>query len=295
MSAGKSVLVTGSSSGFGRSISETLARQGHTVFATMRNAAGKNAPAAAELRQMAEQEKLALHVAELDVTDAGSIDAAVQQALAAAGRLDVVVNNAGVMAIGLTEAMTIDQIRQMFEVNVLGAFRVNQAALPHMRRQKSGYLIYISSAGGSLMYPFMGVYGATKAALTSLAESLHYEIFSLGIDTTIVQAGVYATELGKNVQFAARTDVAQTYDQIGAMAQGYMNNFAAALSPEAAGDPRQVADWVGELLALPAGQRPLRTPIGPYSEGLAPLNQSHEAVQSQVLPALGLQSLLVRQ
>lgn len=208
MNSPQSIFVTGSSSGIGRSICETLARQGHTVFATMRQVSGKNAAAAQELQALAQQENLALHVIELDTTDDASVASAVEAALGIAGKIDVVVNNAGVMAIGISEAMTVSQVQQMYDVNVVGAFRVNQAVLPHMRQRGSGYLIYVSSTGSLIVFPFMGMYGATKAAFSAMAEALHYELYTLGIDTTILQCGAYATSLPNNVQVGTRDGIA---------------------------------------------------------------------------------------
>jgi NAD(P)-dependent dehydrogenase (short-subunit alcohol dehydrogenase family) len=294
MSSPQTILVTGSSSGFGRCISQTLARQGHRVWATMRQTSGKNAPAAQDLQQWAQAEHLALQVLDLDVCDDASVQGVVQTAIAEAGGLDVVINNAGVMAIGLAEALTVAQVQHMYEVNVLGALRVTQAVLPHWRAQRAGYVLYLSSGGGSVVYPFMGMYGATKAALNAMAETLHYEVYRLGIDTTIVQAGMYATELRANVQIAAIPQVTAAYGEVGTLAQGLVGNFAAALTPGVAGDPQEVADLIAGLIAQPAGQRPLYQAIGPHTEALAGMNDMHLGVQHQVLSGMGMAALLNR-
>lgn len=294
MSSQQTILVTGSSSGFGRCISQTLARQGHRVWATMRQTTGKNALAAQTLQQWAQAENLALQVLELDVCDDASVQGAVQTAITEAGGLDVVINNAGVMAIGLAEALTVAQVQHMYDVNVLGALRVTQAVLPHWRAQRAGYVIYLSSGGGTLVYPFMGIYGATKAALNAMAETLHYEVYSLGIDTTIVQAGMYATELSTHVQIASNPPVTEAYGVSGAIAQGLVSNFAAALAPGVAGDPQEVADLIGGLVAQPAGQRPLYQAIGPHTEALGGINEMHLSIQHQVLSGMGMAALLTR-
>ena len=143
----ETVLVTGSNSGFGRLIVETLARQGYIVFAGMRATSGRNAPAAAELLSLAEREQLAMHIVELDVTDDVSVEQAITAVIAATGRLDVVVNNAGVSFSGPLEAFTPEQVRQQFETNVFGVLRVNRAALPQMRQQGSGLLLQMGSLG----------------------------------------------------------------------------------------------------------------------------------------------------
>jgi NAD(P)-dependent dehydrogenase (short-subunit alcohol dehydrogenase family) len=287
-----SVLITGCSSGFGWATAQTLARRGYIVFATMRDVAGKNAEAAGALRGLARQENLALSVVEMDITDDASVQQAVNSLLATAGRIDVVVHNAGRGVVGLAEAMEMEALQALFEVNVLGALRVNRAVLPTMRQQQSGLLIYLSSSGSRLVYPFMGVYGATKAALEAIAETLHYEVYGLGIDTAIIQAGMYATDFGQKAAMSSDPALEAAYGLAGQIAQGFMGNYAATMA--AGGNPQQVADFIADLIAMPAGQRPFRTVIGPFTEGLVALNPAIEAVQSQVLPSLGLDSLLAR-
>lgn len=144
----KTILVTGSSSGFGRLMVETLARQGYAVFAGMRAPAGKNAPAADEIRALAQREHLSAHVVEMDVTDDASVEQAIESIVGITGRLDVVVNNAGIAYSGPLEAFTIDQIQDQFDTNVFSVLRVNRAVLPHMRRQGSGLLLQIGSLAG---------------------------------------------------------------------------------------------------------------------------------------------------
>ena len=145
MDSKRVVLITGSSSGFGRMIAETLARHGHTVFATMRDSEGRNAAKAAEIQALAERESLALYVLELDVTDDASVDRAVQVVVQRAGRLDVAINNAGYVLAGLVEAATTEQAQNIMDTNFLGSVRVNRAVLPHMRHQRSGLLLHVSS------------------------------------------------------------------------------------------------------------------------------------------------------
>src|SRR5579862_5467456 len=150
MSSGKTVLITGASTGFGRLIAETLARKSYSVFATMRSVEGKNAKAAGELRELAKSELLNLQVLERDVTQDDSVEHAVAASVEAAGRIDIAVNNAGYGIVGVTEAVTLEQIQRIMNTNFLGAARVNRAILPIMRRQKSGLLLHISSGAGRL-------------------------------------------------------------------------------------------------------------------------------------------------
>lgn len=286
------ILITGSSSGVGRSSAEVLARHGYTVFASMRDIAGKNAPVAAELRDLAARESLALHVIELDVTNDRSIQHAVEVILAQTGRLDVLVNNAGFGIVGLTEATSVEQAQRMVDVNLLGVLRVNQAVLPHMRREGSGLVVYISSTSARVVYPFLGLYGATKSAVDIMAEAMHYELFGVGVDSVILQLGGYATEFGSKALLAADEGMAHDYGVAGEMVQGFTAHFSNALDD--CQDPRDVGEAIAKLIEQPHGQRPLRMSFGTGSEGLDDLNQPLAAYQRQVLSGMGLSPLLER-
>jgi len=227
----QTILVTGSTSGFGRLMVETLARQGYIVFAGMRAAAGKNAPAAEELRALAQREALALQIVEIDVTDDASVERAIAVIIETTGRLDVVVNNAGVSYSGPLEAFTLEQVRQQFETNVFSVLRVNRAVLPQMRKQGSGLLLQIGSIVGRLGLPFLGLYGATKFALEGLTESYRYELAPFGIDAAIIEPGTFPTTISANRQVAADAERFALY-------QAAMNAFTV---PFYAGtDPRHL-------------------------------------------------------
>ncbi len=290
----KSILVTGSSTGIGRALCEHLARQGHTVFASMRALTGKNAPHAESLRALAQKEKLALFPVDLDVRDEDSVRSAVEKVSCQSGRLDVLVNNAGVMAMGLTEAISTEQLQSMIDVNILGAFRMCQAVLPLMRRQQDGLLVWTSSLGASLHYPFMGVYGATKAALEAMAESLHYEVFACGIDTVIVQAGMFSTALGDNVVLAKDDAMVSEYGVVGQIAAGFSTGFRSLLASPAASPPQILAEAVADQIARPKGTRTLRLPVGAHAEAMSAINPVLDAVMSQVIPGMGMGALLER-
>src|SRR5258708_19706616 len=134
----------------------------------MRAAAGKNGAAGEELRALAEREQVGLDMVELDITDESSVGQAIESIVGITGRLDVVVNNAGMSYIGPLEAFTLEQVQQQFDTNVFGVWRVNRAALPHMRRQGSGLLLQIGSIRGRLGFPFLGLYGESKFDLEGL-------------------------------------------------------------------------------------------------------------------------------
>jgi NAD(P)-dependent dehydrogenase (short-subunit alcohol dehydrogenase family) len=292
MTSKQNILITGCSTGLGRSMAENLARQGHNVFASMRSVSTKNAQSAESLRALASTEGLSLRVIEMDVTREDSVSSAVRQVLSEAGHIDTLINNAGVMTIGISEAISVDQYRTMFEVHVLGAFRVAQAVLPGMRKRGEGLLVYISSSGATFKYPFMGLYGSVKAALESMAEVMNYELFSLGIDTVIMQAGMFATHVGENAKRAENDGVWQEYGLAGQIASGFAGGFAPMVST--GGDPKLLAEAVAQQINLPSSQRSLRIPIGPFSEGLVALNPTLANFQGAVLPALGMGALLER-
>src|SRR6266851_1951372 len=187
MNSKQVVLITG----FGRMFADTLARRGHTVFATMRDPGGRNAKNASAIRALAEKDSLPIYVLELDVTDDASVERAVDAAIGKAGRIDVAINNAGYAVSGLAEAVTIEQAQRLMDTNFVGSVRVNRAVLPHMRRQRSGVLMHISSGAGRIIAPSMGFYCASKFALEALAEAYRYELAAQGIESVIVEPGPY--------------------------------------------------------------------------------------------------------
>jgi NAD(P)-dependent dehydrogenase (short-subunit alcohol dehydrogenase family) len=264
----QTILVTGSTSGFGRLTVETLARQGYTVFAGMRAVAGKNASAAEDLRALAQREQLAVHIVEIDVTNDASVEQGIASIVGITGRLDVVVNNAGIAYGGPLEAFTSEQVQQQFDTNVFGVLRVNRAALPHMRRQGSGLLLQIGSIAGRLALPFLGLYGATKFALEGLTGSYRSELAPFGIDAAIIEPGTYPTPIEAKFQSAADTERTALYQS--AIDAFMMPFYAEERSSATPPDPQEVADAVARVIAQPAGERPLRTVVATVAQRQAP-------------------------
>jgi len=283
MNSKQVVLITGSSTGFGRLFAETLARKGHTVFATMRDAGGRNAKNASEIRTLAEKESLPIHVLELDVTDDASVGRAVDAAVAKAGRIDVAINNAGYYLSGLAEAVATEQAQRLMDTNFLGPVRVNRAVLPHMRRQRSGVLMHISSGAGRVILPSAGFYCASKFALEALAESYSYELAAQGIESVIVEPGQYETPVFGNTVTAADQARANTYGA----AKEFPAKVNAALS-STAGNAQEVADTVLRIIETPAGERQLRYFVSPQNFGVDEINALSRQVQANVLEAFGL-------
>jgi NAD(P)-dependent dehydrogenase (short-subunit alcohol dehydrogenase family) len=280
------VLVTGASTGFGRLIAETLARRGYRVFATMRGLATKNAGQAAAFAELAQRESLWLRTLELDVTQDSSVEAAVDAAIGQAGRIDIAVNNAGYGLMGVSEAVTPEQATRIMETNFMGPVRVNRAVLPHMRRQKSGLLIHISSGAGRVVVPSMGFYCASKWALEALAEEYRYELAPLGIDSLIIQPGAFPTAVFSNIERAADVERNHDYGPVSGIADHVLSMLGSSR-----GNPQQVADAVLATIETPLGQRPLRQRIGSGVDGIVALNQLSERTQAQLLAAFGIQEI----
>jgi NAD(P)-dependent dehydrogenase (short-subunit alcohol dehydrogenase family) len=222
----------------------------------------------------------------LDVTDDKSVDRAVSTVIDEAGRIDVLVNNAGYGVMGVTEAVTLEQARRIMDTNFFGAVRMNRAVLPYMRGQRSGLLIHISSGAGRIVVPSMGFYCASKWAMEALAEEYRYELASLGIDSVIIQPGAYPTAVFENIERAADTPRAQAYGAVNDIADRVLGMLGGAK-----GDPQEIADVVLRTIETPPGHRKLRQRVGSGVQGIADLNQLSEEVQKQILAAFGMADL----
>ncbi|MBI0318202.1 SDR family NAD(P)-dependent oxidoreductase [Streptomyces javensis] len=288
------VLVTGASSGFGALTARALARAGHTVYAGIRQPATRNASAVAELTRYATDHDVDLRAVELDVTSQDSADSAVARILADRNRLDVIVHNAGHMATGPAEAFTPEQLAQLYDVNVLGTQRVNRAALPRLRAQGEGLLVWIGSSstrGGCP--PFVGPYFAAKAAMDALAVSYAAEVVRFGIDTAIVVPGAFTsgTNHFSHAGAPADADRATAYDErYGTLLADLDQRLTALIPPDA--DAAHVADAVVRLVALPAGTRPLRTHIDPSRDGSEVVSAVADRVRAEFFRRAGLDDLL---
>jgi NAD(P)-dependent dehydrogenase (short-subunit alcohol dehydrogenase family) len=292
MTAPRTILVTGSSSGFGRLISETLARRGHTVFASMRELAGRNADSAAALSRFDGGE---IHPIEIDVASDASVERGVAGVLAATGgRLDAVVNNAAIGTLGPEESYTAAEFMAVFDTNVAGAQRVNRAALPAMRARGEGLLIHVTSTGGRLVYPGMGLYGATKFALEALAEAYAYELAPLGVESVVVQPGGFPTGFMASARLPADSERGAAYGPLGAFAQQFQGMIAAMRAAPDAPDAQLVADAVARLVEAAPGTRPLRTVVdpAPSSALMAQINRTCEEAQAATLRGMGMEALL---
>jgi NAD(P)-dependent dehydrogenase (short-subunit alcohol dehydrogenase family) len=291
----KVILITGSSSGFGRLTAEALAKAGNIVYASMRDVAGRNAKNAAEMADMSKQDGVDLRAIELDVQSEPSIDAAVAKIIADSGKIDVLVHNAGHMMFGPAEAFTPEQFAQQYDVNVLGTQRVNRSVLPHMRAAKQGLLVWISSsssAGGTP--PYLAPYFAAKAAMDSLAVLYARELSRWGIETTIVVPGAFTKGTNHFAHSGRPADEARVaeyeagpYKNFG---EDVMKAFAAIVPDEA--DPIGVADEIVKIVDMPFGKRPFRFHYDPTEDGASVSFAVIDRVRAEMLHRVGFPDLL---
>jgi NAD(P)-dependent dehydrogenase (short-subunit alcohol dehydrogenase family) len=274
------VLVTGCSSGFGELIARTLARAGHHTFATMRGVAGRNQEATQKFRDLAAAERLDLDVVEMDVASDESVRLGVDEILARTGRIDAVVNNAGVSSSGPLEAFSVDQMATLLNVNALGGMRVSKAVLGPMRARRSGQIIWISSTLGRVLRGRGGLYPASKWAVEGLAETLHHQVAPWGVDVTILEPDSYATAHIYKMMRADDQDVAAAYAAFDAQTNGARRGIS---QPDYRPDPQEVADAVRHLIGVPAGQRPLRMVVGPdFTDAVVEYNQAYERLRAHL-------------
>jgi NAD(P)-dependent dehydrogenase (short-subunit alcohol dehydrogenase family) len=289
------IVITGASSGFGALAARALAHAGHTVYASMRETTGRNAPQVEEVQKYAAEHAVDLRAVELDVASEASAEAGIQKILAESGRLDVVIHNAGHMSFGPAEAFTPEQFAQLYDINVLSTQRVNRAALPHLRKQGRGLVVWVSSSsarGGTP--PYLSPYFAAKAAMDSLAVSYASELARWGIETSIIVPGAFTK--GTN-HFAhsgspADKDRAAEYDNgpYAGVPDKALKGLA-ALEPADA-DAKSVADAIVKVVDMPFGKRPFRTHIDPSEDGAEIVNGVADRVRAEMFRRIGLEDLL---
>jgi len=283
----KNIIITGSSSGFGLKAAKDFADEGNNVFATMRNPDGKNAEKKAELEAYSDQ----IYVLDMDVTSDDSVTAAMGTILAEVGNIDVLINNAGIMYIGITEAYSVEQARFQMETNYFGAIRTMQAVLPAMRKAGSGLIINTSSLVGRISPPFFSTYTATKHALEAYSQGLRYELSPFGVDVALVEPGPFGTGLLASGKVPDHGDVLESYGELAGVPAAMSEEFDQMLQREDAPDPQWVVDAYLKLTELPAGERPTRTVVG-LTWGVDEINEKTQPIQDNVLKEMQLDSVL---
>jgi len=289
------ILVTGASSGFGLMTAKALAEAGHTVYASMRETTGRNASQVAAVAAWAAEHKADLRTVELDVQSDASADAGVARIIADAGRLDVIVHNAGHMVFGPAEAFTPEQLIQQYDVNVLGAQRVNRAALPHLRGRHKGLLVWVGSSstrGGTP--PFLGPYFAAKAAMDALAVTYSTELALWGIETTIMVPGAFTKGTNHFAHSGKPADAARVAEYEAGPYAGIAEKALkglAGLEPADA-DPAEVARQIVRVVDMPFGKRPFRVHVDPSQDGAEIVNGVADRMRHEMYRNIGLENLL---
>ncbi|OGB18259.1 MAG: short-chain dehydrogenase/reductase [Burkholderiales bacterium RIFCSPLOWO2_12_67_14] len=261
MSNSKVVVVTGVSSGIGRAAAMKFAQQGCRVFGTVRNTAKAQAIPGVALIEM-------------DIRDDVSIERGILTIIAQAKRIDVLVNSAGGTLLGAAEETSIAEAQTLFDTNVFGLLRVIKAVLPHMRQQRSGRIVNVSSVLGFLPAPYMALYSASKHAVEGLSETLDHEVRQFGIRVALVEPSFTKTNLDLNApQTVAR--ISDYSQELGIVSQAIQNNVQKAPQPEGVA-ATMVAAALGpwKMRHTPKGEASLLAklrrfmPAGPVEKGL---------------------------
>ncbi|MDZ3991922.1 oxidoreductase [Pseudomonas sp. Teo4] len=258
-------LITGASRGFGTLIAQQALAAGDAVIATARN------PQDIETRLGQHPNLLAVR---LDVTREDEAHAAVSAGIKRFGRIDVLVNNAGFGVLGAVEETSASETERLFATNVFGVLNVTRAVLPHMRRQRSGHVINISSLGGYQAYMGWGVYGSTKFAVEGISEAMHQELAPLGIKVTVVEPGFFRTDFLDDQSLVKTALELADYDAT----VGAMRNHAEAANHAQPGNPEKLAEAL--LTLVNASNPPLRLALG--SDAVARIEAKHRVVEQEL-------------
>ena len=289
------IIITGASSGFGALTARALAKAGHTVYAGMRATEGRNAPAVADAAEFARDNNVDLRSVELDVASDASVVSGIARIIADEGRLDVIIHNAGHMSFGPAEAFTPEQFAELFDINVLSTQRVNRAALPYLRKQGTGLLVWVSSSssrGGTP--PYLSPYFAAKAARDSLAVSYASELARWGIETSIIVPGAFTKGTNHFAHSGSPDDTARAAEYNEGPYKGVPEQALqglAALEPADA-DAGTVAVAIVDVVGKPFGTRPFRVHIDPSADGAEIVNGVADRVRAELFRRIGLEDLL---
>ncbi len=274
---GRTILITGASSGFGRVGALHYASLGAKVIATMRNIPR---PEAETLAAEAAKDKLDLHIVEIDVTSDASVASGTAKALEiAGGRIDTLVNNAGIGITGPVEVQDMAATQLIFDTNVLGIQRMQLALLPQMRAAKSGQIFNISSQLGRVIVPGGGHYSATKFAVEAMSEQLAYELVPHGIEVTVIQPGGYPTNVWVNRNAYTGALKERSNPALLAAYEPFTRGMGTEDGSGRSADPLDVPRAIAEIMAMPAGKRPLRRAVHPGNKPQEAINRVSAEVQ----------------
>ena len=260
----KTVLITGATSGIGKETALLLASKGFLVYGTARNVEGKNLP---------------FRLLPMDVRNETSIKEAVQQILTEVGRIDILINNAGVGITGAVEELPSEQLHNVFATNLYGAIAVIQQVLPAMRAQGSGRIINIASIAGYMGLPFRGAYSASKGALLLMSEALRMEVKQFGIEVTTISPGDHATDIASR-RYHAPVNENSPYAEVYAKQLHLMNEHV-----DSGGDPKEMADKILKVINI-------KYPKVHYKQGS--FLQKFSIVLKRLLPSKSYEKMLMK-
>ncbi|MGV1755667.1 SDR family oxidoreductase [Rhizobium sp. A22-96] len=289
------IVISGASSGFGALTARALAKAGHTVYAGIRETGGRNAPQVEAVAAFAKENGVDLRAVELDVASDASVEAGIAEIIAQQGRIDTVIHNAGHMSFGPAEAFTPEQFAELYDINVLSTQRVNRAALPHLRKQGKGLVVWVSSSstrGGTP--PYLSPYFAAKAAMDSLAVSYASELTRWGIETAIIVPGAFTKGTNHFAHSGSPADKARAAEYDNGPYAGVPDQALkglASLEPADA-DAASVATAIVDVVDMPFGTRPFRVHIDPSEDGAEIVNGVADRVRAELFRRIGLEDLL---
>ena len=291
----KVIVITGASSGFGALSARALSSAGYVVYASMRDTSGRNAPQVEAAAKFAKENNVDLRPIELDVASQASADAAIQKIVSDNGKLDVVIHNAGHMVFGPAEAFTAEQLAELYDVNVLSTQRVNRAALPQLRKQKNGLVVWVSSssaAGGTP--PYLAPYFAAKAGMDAMAVVYARELTRWGIETSIIVPGAFTGGTNHFAHAGAPADKTRVAEYEAGPYRGFaddvLKGFSSIVPPDA--DVSAVAEAIVKVVDTPFGKRPFRVHVDPTQDGAEVVNMVCDRVRAELLRRIGLADLL---
>src|SRR3954463_10318945 len=305
----KIVVITGASSGFGALTARALAKAGHCVYASMRDTATRNAPQVEAAARFAKENSVDLRTVELDVALQESANTAIEAIVSEHKRLDVVIHNAGHMVFGPAEAFLPEQLAELYDVNVVSTQRVNRSALPQLRKQHRGLLVWVSSssaAGGTP--PYLAPYFAAKAAMDALAVVYARELARWGVETSIIVPGAFTSGTNHFAHAGAPADNPRARgDETGppgtsprageyepgpyaGFGEQVRKGFESIVPPDA--DASAVADAIVNVVNAPFGKRPFRVHVDPTQDGAEVVNAVSDRVRAEFLRRIGLSDLL---
>jgi NAD(P)-dependent dehydrogenase (short-subunit alcohol dehydrogenase family) len=289
------IVVTGASSGFGALTARELANAGHIVYASMRETTGRNAPQVEAAKQFAKDNKVDLRSVELDVASQQSVDAAIKHIVDESRRLDVVVHNAGHMVFGPVEAFTPEQLAHLYDINVMSTQRVNRAALPVLRKQGEGLLVWVgstSTSGG--IPPYLAPYFAAKAGMDHLAVSYARELVRWGIETSLVIPGAFTSGTNHFLHADSPADKERHAEYQSGPYAGFeeeiLKQLEAAVPADA--DVKSVAEAIVKVVDAPYGQRPFRVTVDPAQDGSDVVTTVLDRIRAEFIRRIGFPDLL---